>query len=153
LLLRKRQEEERVRMLLMSRMRMIWMDAGDVFVAFVVVVVGEEVVAVIVIVVGRMVVGGVSFAIEGCGEMLCLVVLRGEACLVVERVVGRRDLGCGVREARFVGIVVGIVVGRILSSCDGWILLWAFVVFVVRTLELWFDFVGLVGLLKEQKRL
>lgn len=106
-----------MRMLLMSGMRMIWMGVGDGFVVFVAVavvvvvavveVVGEEVVAVVVRVVGGMVAGDVSFAIVGCGERLCLVVLRGEARLVAEQVVGMRDSGCGVCEERFVGIVVG----------------------------------------------
>lgn len=133
-------------------MTMIWMGAGGVFVVvvFVVVVVAEEVVVVIVIVVGGMVVGDVSFAIMGCGERLCLVVvLGGGARLVVERVGGRIGLGCGVRE----GMFVGIGVERLLSSCDGWILLEVFGVFVGRTLELWFGFAGLLGLLEEQKRL
>lgn len=138
-------------MRLMSMTKKIWMGAGDGFVVVtMVVVVAEEVVVVIVIVVGGMVVGDVSFAIVGCGGKLCLmVVLRGGARLVVERVVGGIGLGCGVREGRFVGIVVG----RLLLSCDGWILLEVFVVFVGKTLELWFGFAVLVGLLKEQKRL
>lgn len=129
------------------------MGAGGVFVVvvvFVVMAVAEEVVVVIVTVVGGMVVGDVSFAIEGCGERLCLVVVPGGgARLVVERVGGRIGLGCGVRE----GMFVGMGVGRLLSSCDGWILLEVFVVFVVRMRELWFGFADLVGRLEEQKRL
>ena len=92
----------------MLGMRMRLMGAGDEFVVFVVKVVGEEAVAVIGRVVGGTVAGDVSFAIVGGGERLCLVVvLPGEACLVAERVVGRRDSGCDGCEERSVGIVVG----------------------------------------------
>lgn len=133
-------------MQLMSGMRMIWMGAGD---GFVVVFVGTLVVVVVIVtVVGEMVVGDVSFARAEYGERLCLVVvLRGAGRLVVERVVGRRGLGCDVREVRFVGIAVG----RLLSSCDGWILLGVFGAFVGRTLGLWFGFVVPVDRQKQEQ--
>lgn len=54
-----------------------------------------------------MVVGDVSFATVGCGERLCLVVLRGEACLEAGQVVGRRYSGYGECKERSVGIVTG----------------------------------------------
>jgi hypothetical protein len=74
------------------------------------------------------------------------VVLLAGAYLVGVLVVGRIDLDCGVREARFVVIVVG----RLLASCVDWTLLWVFGVFVARKLELWFCFVVLVGLQKQK---
>lgn len=86
----------------MLRMRMLVMGAGDGFV-----VVGEEVVVVIVIVVDEMVVSDVFFARATCDERTCVVVLRGGGHPVVERVVGKIDLDCGVREEKFVGILFG----------------------------------------------